>query len=121
MGKSTRRKRRTIRPLRHNTCCNAFEQLEARVLLAAWYRSVGGSGTELGSATWGPIGQVRLRIGPVGYSDAMAASAGGSRPSARELSNLVLQQHLAEDIFNEEGVSAFAYAWRQFIDHDMDL
>jgi hypothetical protein len=57
----------------------------------------------------------------VQYGDGIASPAGATRPGARLLSNLILIQHNPEDLFNAEGMSAFAYAWGQFIDHDLSL
>src|SRR5438046_7564579 len=94
-----------------------FHPLEPRLLLASGYRSIDGSGNNMSHTDWGTPGTALQRLAPAAYADGIATPAGASRPSARELSNFILQQHLAEDIFNREGMSAFVYAWGQFIDH----
>lgn len=89
--------------------------------MSVTYRTFDGSGNNLSHPTWGQSGEALARIAPAGYADEISAPAGASRPSAREVSNLVLAQHRSEDLFNNEGISAFAYAWGQFVDHDMSL
>jgi hypothetical protein len=98
-----------------------FEHLELRLLLSGDYRSIDGSGNNLMHPEWGTTGQPLRRVSPPQYGDGISSPAGASRPSAREISNFFFQHHPAEDIFNEEGMSAFVYAWGQFIDHDLDL
>jgi hypothetical protein len=98
-----------------------FEHLEHRVLLSSDYRAIDGSGNNLSHPEWGTSGQPLRRVSPPAYGDGISTPAGASRPSARDISNYFFHHHLAEDIFNEEGMSAFVYAWGQFIDHDLDL
>jgi hypothetical protein len=108
-------------PSRRCTAPSLFEHLELRVLLSSDYRSIDGSGNNLAHPTWGTVGEGLRRFAAPAYGDGISTPAGASRPSAREISNLFFHHHLAEDIFNEEGMSAFVYAWGQFIDHDLDL
>ena len=102
-----------------------FERLEPRQLLAATpptnVRNIDGSGNNLSHPTWGSTNQPLLRLAPSQYADGIAAPGGADRPGARDVSNNLFQHHIAEDIFNNRGLSAFAYAWGQFVDHDMDL
>jgi peroxidase len=105
------------------------EALEARTMLsvAPLYYSVTGAGNnlDLAKANWGAAGQDLLRsILPPAYSDGVSAladknAAGQTLPSARLISNTVGQQ--TDDVLNNRDLSAFVYAWGQFIDHDLDL
>src|SRR5204862_3017425 len=85
------------------------------------YRSIDGGGNNIAHPTWGTPGQPLERISPASYGDGISTPAGAARLSAREVSNNILQHHRGEDIFNNEGMSAFVYAWGQFIDHDLSL
>jgi len=98
-----------------------FEALELRVMLSATYESIDGTGNNLAHPEWGSPGQPLQRLAAPAYGDGISTPAGATRPGARDTSNLYLHSHLAEDIFNEQGMSAFVYAWGQFIDHDMGL
>ena len=99
-----------------------LQPLEPRLLMASSIRSYDGSGNNPLHTDWGT---------PRSASAASRRSCVRRRHldarrceppvGAREISNYFLQQHLAEDIFNAEGMSAFVYAWGQFIDHDLSL
>src|SRR5262245_36404997 len=98
--------------------------LERRALLSGSgdiYRSIDGSGNNLSHLNWGTPGSALDRIAPPQYGDGISTPAGASRMGARELSNGVIMQHLPEDIFNAEGMSAFVYGFGQFLDHDLSL
>lgn len=83
-------------------------------------RTIDGSGNNVTNTAWGSVGVDLLRTAPVGYGDGISSLAGADRPSAREISNAVSDQG-GENILNAQQLSAMAYAWGQFIDHDMDL
>jgi len=54
------------------------------------------------------------------YSDGIGAMAGPLRKSAREISNIIVDQ--GERTFpNEYGTSDFLWQWGQFLDHDITL
>jgi hypothetical protein len=99
-----------------------FEGLELRQLMAAvtGFRSIDGSGNNLANADWGSAGTDLLRQGPAAYADGVSLPAGADRPSAREISNTIVAAS-EEGTINDRELSAFVYAWGQFIDHDMDL
>ncbi len=81
------------------------------------FRSIDGRNnnpTNLGLA-----GTVGLRTTTVGYGDGSGTPAGGDRLGAREVSNDVNRQD--GDFFNSQNISGFAWAWGQFIDHDISL
>ncbi|HEY7090832.1 MAG TPA: peroxidase family protein, partial [Tepidisphaeraceae bacterium] len=69
---------------------------------------------------WGAAIEQLLRLARPAYPDGKSAPAGSTRPSARAISN-ALDAHPAEEMPNARHLSAYAYAWGQFIDHDLDL
>jgi hypothetical protein len=89
--------------------------------LSAAIESIDGSGNNLQNPTWGSAGVDLLRIAPAAYTDGISSPAGADRPSARAISNAVAAQAPGVDILNNRDLSAFVYAWGQFIDHDLDL
>ncbi len=108
-GKIVRQKRRVL-----------LENLESRQMFAADLRTFDGTGNNLKNTEWGSTEEQFLRIAPAQYADGKSAPAGASRISAREISNL-LAAHPATETLDERGLSAFVYAWGQFLDHDIDL
>lgn len=97
-----------------------LESLEARHLMAGDFRSIDGTGNNLANPEWGSTNEAFLRTAPAEYADGISAPAGAERASAREVSN-ALAAHPAGSLLNERDLSAFIYAWGQFIDHDIDL
>lgn len=82
------------------------------------YRSFDGSGNNLANVTLNAAGTEFGRIGPAHFADGISQPLGGNNP--RTISNLVVGAG-DPDVANPEGVSAFMYAWGQFIDHDLTL
>ncbi|HEX8915795.1 MAG TPA: peroxidase family protein [Humisphaera sp.] len=83
-------------------------------------RSIDGTGNNLTHPEWGSTGRPLLRLAAAAYTDGVAAPSGATRPSARAISNAVAD-HGAGDIKSSTNLSAYAYLWGQFIDHDLDL
>ena len=81
-------------------------------------RSYGGWFNNIESL-WGALyDEVVLVSDPV-FSDGISAPAGIDRPNPRVLSNMIFnQRELAHDPL---GLSAYVWAWGQFIDHDITL
>jgi len=73
------------------------------------------------TAAYGSVGIPLYRELPPEYgkSDPNNAMGGENRPSARRISNAVIDEPVTQ--FNARGLSAFVYVWGQFIDHDMSL
>lgn len=82
------------------------------------FRSIDGSGNNLGRPTDNVAGSDFTRIGPAHFADGISALRDG--PNARTISNIVVGDGDAA-IPNPEGLSGMMYAWGQFIDHDLDL
>jgi peroxidase len=100
----------------------AIEPLEDRAVPAG-FRSFDGTGNNADHPEWGSTGEALLRKGPIRYADGISEPApqgGVGRPSARVISNTIVDQGDA-DIISDRQLSAMIYAWGQFIDHDMDL
>jgi peroxidase len=99
------------------------EQLEQRLLMAATgeLRSIDGTGNNPLNVDWGSAGQALIRLVASQYADGIAQPAGADRPSAREISNTIAAHPEDEEMVNAKSLSAFAYLWGQFIDHDLDL
>lgn len=66
---------------------------------------------------WGSIySEVRNKTAPA-YSDGISTPAGEDRPNPRYISNKIFQE--VEKINDPLGLSAYTWAWGQFIDHDI--
>lgn len=78
-----------------------------------------GADNNLHHPTWGTPGQALLRRSKAAYADGMSAPSGEGRRSAREISNAVSAEK--EVFLDERNLSAWIYAWGQFVDHDLDL
>jgi peroxidase len=108
-----------------------FESLENRQLFsvntvtntttAAAVESIDGTGNNVQHTLWGSTNTDLLRIAAAAYADGISTPAGANRPDARAVSNAVMAQAAYVDILNNRDLSAFVYAWGQFIDHDLDL
>lgn len=100
-----------------------LEELESRRLMSGDLpiRSLDGTGNNLANPAWGTAGSPYLRITTPAYADGRSAPAGAARPSARAVSNGLSAHPAGVEIENDRDMSAFVYAWGQFIDHDLDL
>ena len=96
-----------------------MEVLELRQLLSAGIRTIDGTGNNVMNPFWGSVGTPLLRMVAPAYADGISAPGGTTRPSARAISNAISAQ--SEDQRNDRNMSAFVYAWGQFLDHDIDL
>jgi peroxidase len=89
-------------------------------MLSGDVRQIDGTDNNPFHDDWGAAGIQLLRVGPAAYGDLISSPGGVGRPSARKISNTVSADPLAETL-NDRSMSAFMYAWGQFIDHDLDL
>jgi hypothetical protein len=98
--------------------------LEPRRLMsatAAAIRSIDGTGNNLANPDWGAINVDLLRKAAAAYADGISSPAGAARPSARAISDAVATDPTDGNDPNARNMSAFVYAWGQFLDHDLDL
>jgi len=80
---------------------------------------VNGYGNNVTHPTWGEAGTDFLRLAPADYADGIYRPAGADRPSARLVSNTIANR--TGTVNNNRDMSAWAYAWGQFVDHDLDF
>jgi peroxidase len=87
------------------------------------YRSYDGTNNNIDpqKSDWGAsdIPLFRELAPEFGTGDPKNAMGGATRPSARQISNSVVDEPITT--FNERGLSTFVYVWGQFIDHDLTL
>lgn len=86
---------------------------------AADIRSIDGSGNNLNNPSWGSAGNNLRRITTCDYTDGISSPSGNTRPSARLISNLVVDQ--PGSILNTRNVTDYFWAWGQFLAHDIEL
>ncbi len=115
-----------------------FESLEERALLAADLgvspeavvphpyddeivesAPIDGYGNNLENPEYGATDTQLLRLTTVEYADGISEPAGEDRPSAREVSNVIVDQE--ELVTNDRYLTDLTWLWGQFIDHDIDL
>jgi peroxidase len=82
-------------------------------------RTIDGTHNNLSNPEWGSTNEQLLRVAAAEYGDGVWTPGGDDRPSARAISNALVDQDGENP--NARGLSAFIYAWGQFIDHDIDL
>src|SRR3954469_12149686 len=83
---------------------------------AMQYRSVDGSGNNLGAPHINEAGTDFTRVGPANFADGISEPTPG--PNPRTISNVVVA---GGDNAEGSGLSGLMYAWGQFLDHDLDL
>jgi len=81
-------------------------------------RTLDGSGNNLQHPTWGTAGTFYSRVAAPNYADGVGAMVGG--PSARYISNRVFND-VGQNVFSENEITQWGWAWGQFIDHDIGL
>lgn len=79
-------------------------------------RSIDGTGNNRDESALNAAGATFARIGPAHFADGISELRTG--PNPRVTSNIVVGEGDANTP-NPEGLSAFMYAWGQFIDHDL--
>lgn len=101
---------------------NARGDRETRMMLDnREVRTYDGSNNNIANPDWGSTFIHLQRLTPSAYGDGISSLAGPSRPSAREVSNKVVNQNAGASIPNTVSGTDFVWQWGQFIDHDLDL
>jgi hypothetical protein len=98
-----------------------LESLEDRLVMSTNVYSIDGTGNNLANPDWGSVGEDLLRTAPAQYADGISAMGGTNRPSARAVSDALSTDTTDGGLPNNRALSDWAYAWGQFIDHDIDL
>ena len=83
-------------------------------------QSIDGTNNNLDNPNLGSADTPLLRVAENDYADGISAPAGEGRPSAREISNALSAANPDGDV-SQRDLSSFAFAWGQFLDHDIDL
>jgi len=100
----------------------AQDDRESRMMLDnREVRTYDGSNNNVDNPDWGSSFIHLQRLAPSDYADGIDDLAGPSRPSARLVSNAVVNQDAGMSIPNSFSGSDFVWQWGQFIDHDLDL
>jgi hypothetical protein len=81
--------------------------------------SIDGTGNNSQNPEWGSTNEELLRLTWANYDDGLSHPAGQIRPSAREISNRIVNAD--ESRPNDRNLSDILWLWGQFIDHDLDL
>jgi peroxidase len=81
-------------------------------------RTLDGSANNAAHPDWGRAGTQYNRLAPPHYADGISSMVSG--PASRYASNRLFND-LGQNIFSENGVSQWAWAWGQFMDHDFGL
>ncbi len=81
-------------------------------------RTLDGSANNIEHPDWGKANTPYRRIAQPHYADGVAKPVGG--PPTRFISNRIFNDS-AQNIFSENGISQWGFAWGQFIDHTIGL
>src|SRR4051812_29413857 len=81
-------------------------------------RSLNGAGNNLAHRDWGRAKTVYVRDAAPAYADGVGAIPAG--PSPRAISDRIFDD-LGQNLFSENGVTQWGWAWGQFVDHDFGL
>jgi len=85
------------------------------------YSGIRNNTSSLLKAFWGSADIILFREIPSAYgqSDTRNAMGGINRPSARKISNVLIDEPVT--VFNTRELSTLVYQWGQFLDHEMTL
>jgi Animal haem peroxidase len=81
-------------------------------------RTLDGSSNNLAHAAWGQAGTQYSRIASPNYADGISRMVAG--PSPRYISNRIFNDR-GQNLFSENDISQWGWAWGQFLDHDIGL
>jgi hypothetical protein len=81
-------------------------------------RTIDGSGNNATHPAWGQAGTQYLRVAAPTYADGIGRMVSG--PSPRYISNRIFND-VGQNLFSENDISQWGWAWGQFIDHDIGL
>jgi hypothetical protein len=81
-------------------------------------RSLDGRGNNVRHPAWGRAGTQYLRVAAPRYADGVSTPLDG--PAPRYVSNRVFND-VGQNLFSENGLSQWVWAWGQFLDHDIGL
>ncbi|MCA9072969.1 MAG: peroxidase, partial [Planctomycetaceae bacterium] len=109
----------------NNNLPQAVEVCEPRTLLTTFaplmpeIAAIDGSGNNGSHPEWGSVDIELLRLAEADYGDGESTPAGANRPSAREVSNEIASADGSTP--NARHLTDLLWVWGQFIDHDIDI
>jgi hypothetical protein len=81
-------------------------------------RTLDGHGNNQANSAWGEAGSDYTRVAPTNYADGIGSMTSG--PATRRVSNRIFND-VGQNLFSENGISQWGWAWGQFMDHDLGL
>jgi hypothetical protein len=81
-------------------------------------RTLDGNGNNARNPHWGQATFNYIRVAPANYADGVSKMVAG--PATRYVSNRIFNDS-GQNLFSENDVSQWAWAWGQFLDHDIGL
>jgi hypothetical protein len=81
-------------------------------------RSLDGNGNNKQHDNWGAAGSQYLRVAAPNYAEGVSKEVAG--PPTRYVSNRIFND-VGQNLFSENNVSQWGWAWGQFMDHDFGL
>lgn len=103
----------------YKTLCTVLLMVAAGTVMAQEVRSFDGFKNNPVHPEWGAAHFTINYQVPLAYADQISEPSGSDRPNPRMVSNLLFsQERLLDDV---RSLSAFTWAWGQFIDHDITL
>jgi hypothetical protein len=81
-------------------------------------RTLDGSGNNVAHPTWGQTNTQYLRVAPANYADGIKKPVAG--PPTRYVSNRI-HNDTSQNLFSENNVTQWGFAWGQFMDHTFGL
>ena len=81
-------------------------------------RTLNGTSNNSANPNWGKAGTNYTRVASSDYADGIATMVAG--PNARYISNRIFND-IGQNLFSENNISQWGWAWGQFLDHDMGL
>lgn len=111
--------RRSLRLPAQRKSKKAEKRDQKSILFPYEYRTITGIQNNEKYPLRGSIESPLIRLVEADYTDGLSSPAGSDRPSAREVSNKLVDQSV--DIPITGRASDFLWQWGQFLDHDIDL
>src|SRR5262249_13939297 len=90
----------------------------AAAALPALDRPLDGTGNNQNHPHWGQAGTNYIRVAPANFADGISKEVAG--PPTRYVSNRIFND-VGQNLFSENNVSQWGWAWGQFLDHDIGL
>ena len=100
------------------TAAGGTPRVQVPTVSSFLFRSIDGSGNNVFRPTWGQAGTNYLRVAPMHYANGINSI--DDTVNARYISNRVFND-IGQNLFSENDISQWGWAWGQFLDHDFGL